>query len=65
MISYTIRLRDDLAPLGVKVITIMHQGETAGTDMFDTESGTWSDIAALADGIIRHLFRLPGEARVL
>ena len=65
MVPYTIRLRDELAPIGVKVITISHQGETVGMDMFDTESGTWSNIAALADGIVRHLFRLPGEARVL
>ena len=65
MMSCTVRLRDELAPLGVKVITIGREGEIAGTEMIDSESGTWPDIAALADGIIRHSFRLPGEARVL
>ena len=65
MMSYTARLRNELAPLGVKIINIAHEGETEGTQMIDGESGTWPDMAALANDITRDLFRLPEESRVL
>ena len=59
------RLRGEFEPLNVKVLTIAHGGEQEFTNMNEGESATWPDVPALAMDIIRDIFRLPGEGRVL
>lgn len=63
--SDTARLCDELAPVGVKVMIIGPEGENAGVNLISDGPGAWSDIPALAEDIIRDIFRLPGEGRVL
>ena len=63
--SSTARLRIELEPLGVKLLTIGHEGERTGEDMVSDGPRTWRDVPALAKDIIDDLFRLPGTGRLL
>ena len=59
------RLRNEFEPLNVKVLTIAHGREQEFEDINEGGSATWPHVPALATDIIRDIFRLPGEGRVL
>ena len=58
-------LRARLVPYDVKVLAVIHDAEGTGSGVVGDRSGSWRDILALTEDILRDMFRLPGYDRAL